>query len=110
MSQVVYLITVRPVLGVHPHSARSELTQSPLFLSQGANRPDGIGFATVQTLLKDPNANIVAAVRDPDSAAELKELAASVEGRLALVKMDISTLETVKVCPSTCFAFVSIQC
>lgn len=68
--------------------------------SQGANRPDGIGFSAVVNLIKDPNAYIVAAVRDPDAATELTKLGQANQNRIALVKMDVTSLDSVKVRPS----------
>lgn len=65
--------------------------------SQGANRPNGIGFLAIQNLLLDPQAQVIAAVRDPASASDLLALEKSSEGRVKVVKMDVGDLESVKV-------------
>ncbi|KAL7410120.1 hypothetical protein BDY24DRAFT_400849 [Mrakia frigida] len=67
-----------------------------VYLITGANRPNGIGFLAIQNLLLDPQAQVIAAVRDPASASDLLALEKSSEGRVKVVKMDVGDLESVK--------------
>ena len=108
MSNVVYLVTVS-LLALSDRRVAVELVDPTLtsfasfpsifftLISQGANRPDGIGFAAITSLLENPQARIVAAARDPSSALALQELSKSSEGRVVVMKMDVADLDSVKV-------------
>jgi hypothetical protein len=118
MSSIVYLVTVRlrstpPSTkrakwraseggGPKPTARAHRLLSSPLALPfsflatvQGANRPDGVGFQSIKVLLENPATHIIATVRNPDAAVELKELGK--DGRVDIVKAEVSSLESVKV-------------
>lgn len=109
MSNVVYLVTVSllALLNIGKTSRRRARGSDADFIRllsflftlkcQGANRPDGIGFATITSLLENPQARTVAAARDPSSALALQELSKSSEGRVVVMKMDVADLYSVKV-------------
>ena len=111
MSDIVYLVTVRPSISspffpvsLGGTTSPTSLSSSLAFVSQGANRPDGIGFFAIQNLLsQNPKAHIIAAARDPSAAVDLQALVKSSVGRVSVVKMDVADLESVKVS----FLFVS---
>lgn len=65
------------------------------YLITGASR--GIGLALVKAVLEsDPNARTIAAVRDPASAAKLKEIIKQYEGRVETLQLDVSDPKSVE--------------
>lgn len=58
-------------------------------LITGANR--GLGLAFVKLLLKRPGFNIFACCRTPDKAEELKKLQTANEGRVHILKMEMTS-------------------
>lgn len=79
-------------------------------IRQGANRPDGIGFFAVQSLLKDANSHVIVIAREPDNAVELNELARSNSGRLVVVKADVENVGSIKVCPFSKESLIPAPC
>jgi hypothetical protein len=84
-----------PQLELTAPSSPLALPLSFLATVQGANRPDGVGFQSIKVLLENPATHIIATVRNPDAAVELKELGK--DGRVDIVKAEVSSLESVKV-------------
>jgi len=65
----------------------------PTVLITGANRGLGLGFA--QVYLED-GWNVIAAVRNPDGASDLKALGEAHEGRLSVHRVDLSDLSSIE--------------
>ncbi len=65
----------------------------PTVLITGANRGIGLGFAKVY--LED-SWRVIAAVRDPDGADDLKSLGAEHDDRLSIHPMDLSDFESIE--------------
>ena len=61
------------------------------YLITGANR--GIGLGLTAALLKRPDTIVVAAVRNPSSAASLSQLPTASSSRVIIVKIDSQALE-----------------
>ena len=66
---------------------------TPTVLITGANR--GIGFGFAKVYLED-GWRVIAAVRDPDGAADLKTLGADHDDRLSIHAMDLADFETIE--------------
>ena len=64
----------------------------PTVLLTGANRGIGFGFAKVYL---DAGWRVLAALRDPESATDLKELGTHYENKLSLHRLDLSDFATI---------------
>lgn len=74
----------------------------PTYLITGASRGLGLEF-TKQILANSPSNKIIAGARNPSTAAGLQALLKANPGRLDLISLDVTNLESVKVGPSFFF-------
>lgn len=80
----------------HPH--HTNMSTVTYFIT-GASRGLGLEFAT-QLLAHSPNTRIVATARDPTNAPLLQALVKANEGRIHVLKVDVTDEKSVKVCNS----------
>lgn len=68
-----------------------------LYLLTGASQGIGLGYCEELLKTSSDDTHVIAAVRNPSNATELKQLADQYKGRLDIVQMDVTKPESVKV-------------
>lgn len=89
-------IALPPPITTNFNQRISMSSTTTTYLITGASRGLGLEY-TRQLLTLDTSSKIIATARNPATATELNELSSKNEGRIKVIKLDVTDAEQVKV-------------